>query len=332
MLVTSHEPSQGDVSSDRTEELSVSVIIPTFDRSARLKRALYSVLAQSQPPAEVWVVDDGSGDDTCSVVRTEFPEVQYLYQENQGVSAARNAGLAQATGDWIAFLDSDDEWLPDKLARQVAALAEQSQYRVCHTDELWIRKGRRVNPRRRHAKPTGWVFQHCLPLCALSPSSILIHRSVFEEVGVFDEALPVCEDYDLWLRISSRFPVLLVDEPLLKKYGGHEDQLSRRYWGMDRFRIQALEKAVATLPLSPEDLQAARAMLRQKIEIYLIGLRKRDKVEEIEAYEGKLRALLGVSLATSISTPLSSTDPVDSSIGNPDESRERPPATGGGSS
>ncbi|MCH9647358.1 MAG: glycosyltransferase [Deltaproteobacteria bacterium] len=289
MLRTSQESSQGDVSPDRPEEPRVSVIIPTFNRCVWLARAVRSVLAQSRPAAEILVVDDGSTDDTRSVVESEFPSVRYLRQENLGVSAARNRGLAAATGNWLAFLDSDDEWLPEKLSRQLAALEREGSYRICHTDEIWIRNGRRVNPRRRHAKPTGWVFQQCLPLCALSPSAVMLHRSVVQEVGGFDESLPVCEDYDLWLRVTSRFPVLLVEEPLVVKYGGHEDQLSRRFWGMDRFRIVALEKALGDDNLSPGDRQAAQEMLCNKIEVYLGGLRKRGREDEIELYEEKLR-------------------------------------------
>ncbi len=270
---------------------SASVIIPTFDRSRLLARALRSVLAQTLPPREIIVVDDGSTDDTQQQVAAEFPQVSYFFQQNLGVSAARNRGLAEASSDWIAFLDSDDEWLPTKLERQMAALAVEPTLRLCHTDEIWIRGGRRVNPRRRHAKPGGWVFRHCLPLCALSPSSVVIHRSVFEEVGNFDEALPACEDYDLWLRITARMPVLLVEEALVMKYGGHEDQLSRRFPAMDRFRIEALEKILRWPDLAAEDRAAAQITLREKMEIYLGGLRKRGRGEEVALYEGKLRQL-----------------------------------------
>ncbi|MDE2825547.1 MAG: glycosyltransferase family 2 protein, partial [Gemmatimonadota bacterium] len=216
----------------------VSVVIPTYNRADRLPSAIRSVLEQTAPPAEIIVVDDGSTDGTPALVRT-FPGVRYLRQENQGVSAARNHGIGAAKHDWIALLDSDDEWLPGKLERQWGALERDPRYRFCHTDEIWIRKGRRVNPMKKHAKYGGHIFHHCLPLCVISPSSALIHRDLFERFGMFDPELPVCEDYDLWLRICAREPVLYVDEPLLLKYGGHEDQLSRAYWGMDRFRIRA---------------------------------------------------------------------------------------------
>lgn len=266
-----------------TAEAQVAVVIPTFDRAHLLPRALASVLSQSRPPREVWVVDDGSTDGTAELIRRDFPRASYLAQDNRGVSAARNRGLASSSAPWIAFLDSDDAWKPEKLERQLDALAAAPELRICHSDEIWIRGGRRVNPGRRHAKAGGWMFHHCLPLCAISPSSALIHRSVFEEIGGFDEDLPACEDYDLWLRITSRMPVLLVDEPLVVKYGGHEDQLSRREPALDRFRIRALEKILGAGILGGEDRAAALATLRQKARIYAGGLRKRGREAEAEA-------------------------------------------------
>lgn len=275
------------------ESAAVSVVIPTHNRASLLPRALRSVLEQTRIPDEVVVVDDGSTDNTTSVVEEEFPEVRLLSQENRGVSAARNRGIMTTSGDWVAFLDSDDEWAPEKLERQLAALRLRSEFQVCHTDEIWIRNGRRVNPRRKHAKYGGRIFRYCLPLCAMSPSSVLIHRSVFERVGLFDEALPACEDYELWLRICSRFPVLYLDELLVVKYGGHPDQLSRNVWGLDRYRIQALEKILGTAELSAEERLAAIEILIEKIEIYIAGAQKRDKLEEVNKYLGKLQRWQG---------------------------------------
>ena len=267
----------------------ISVVIPTFDRASVLPRALDSVVRQTRSPAEVIVVDDGSTDDTAELVERRFPSVRLLRQVNRGVSAARNRGIEASESEWIALLDSDDEWWPRKLERQMSALKERPELRVCHTDEIWIRHGRRVNQRRIHAKRGGWIFEHCLPRCAMSPSSIVIHRSVFDEVGMFDEELPACEDYDLWLRICSRYPVLCVDEPLVVKHGGHEDQLSRQVWGLDRFRIRALEKVIDSGHLSEADWQASVAMLLEKTEIYLEGARRRGRLEEAAQYERRLQ-------------------------------------------
>ena len=234
------------------------------------------ILRQTRPANEILVVDDGSTDDTAGFVTGAYPEVRVLRQENRGVSAARNAGIRAAKGELVAFLDSDDEWLPRKLERQLQAMQESPGALLCHTNEVWIRNGRRVNPMKKHQKFGGWIFDKALPLCVISPSSVLVDRRLFDEVGLFDESLPACEDYDLWLRVCSRFPVLFVDEPLIVKHGGHEDQLSRRHWGMDRFRIQALRKILAESDLSDDYRRAAEAMLARKVEIFARGARKRE--------------------------------------------------------
>ena len=273
---------------------TVSVVIPTCNRADLILRALASVRAQTRPPTEVLVVDDGSTDATVERVRAAFPEVTLLEQKNRGVSAARNAGIQKARGTWIALLDSDDEWLPQKLERQLRATENDNDNDndndtfLCHTDEIWIRDGRRVNPMKKHQKYGGRIFERCLPLCVISPSSVLLHRSLFQTIGLFDEDLPVCEDYDLWLRVTARYPVLYLDEPLIVKYGGHADQLSHKYWGMDRFRIAALLKILASGGLGARDQSAAEAMLASKIAIYAHGARKRGKHAEAERYEQRL--------------------------------------------
>lgn len=256
--------------------MNISVIIPTWNRADRLVEALQSVVAQTRPADEIIVVDDGSEDNTRACVLGKFPQVRYIYQPNRGVSSARNTGIRAARGDWIALLDSDDRWLPDKLEQQCLHLGAQPDYRIAHCDEIWIRNGVRVNPMRKHAKHGGHIFRHCLPLCAISPSAVLIHRELFDAVGLFDESLPACEDYDLWLRICAHHPVLYTDMALVVKTGGHPDQLSRRYWGMDRFRIQALDKLLGDTTLAPDDREAALAMLHRKLDILAQGAQRRD--------------------------------------------------------
>lgn len=264
---------------------TVSVVIPSHNRVHVLGRALDSVLAQTRPADEIVVVDDGSEDGTADWLARHYPQVRMLGQANRGVSAARNRGIGAARGEWIALLDSDDEWLPHKLQRQLDALAAHPGHRLCHADEIWIRHGRRINPMNKHAKSGGRIFQRCLPLCVISPSAALLHRSLFDEVGLFDEALPACEDYDLWLRICATEPVLYVDAPLIVKHGGHEDQLSRRFWGMDRFRIRALQKILAHPGLSDADRAAAHSVLAQKARVYAQGARKRGRLDEAAVYE-----------------------------------------------
>ena len=255
----------------------VSVVIPTLNRVHTLRRAIDSVISQTYKAHSIVVIDDGSTDGTSEMINEYYPQIIFIKQDNQGVSAARNTGINSIDAEWIAFLDSDDEWLPRKLERQMNSLNENKEMNICHTDEIWIRNGERVNPMKKHAKSGGWIFQKCLPLCCVSPSSVVIKRCVFHQIGLFDESLPVCEDYDLWLRISMYYPFLYIDEKLLTKYGGHYDQLSQKYWGMDRFRIKILEKILASNSLSKNDRKATEEMLKIKMRIFSHGAQKRGK-------------------------------------------------------
>ncbi len=274
-----------------TESLgaNVSVVIPTFDRREVVGRAIDSVLAQTCPAGQIVVVDDGSSDDTSSMIRERYPQVHLLRQDNRGVSAARNLGIREASGEWIALLDSDDEWRPLKLERQLAAVQGPDAPRLCHCDETWIRRGNQVLQRHRHRKRGGWLLHDCLPLCAISPSAALIHVSVFETVGTFDETFPACEDYDLWLRVCSHFEAAFVAEELVIKYGGHDDQLSRRYPVMDEYRIRALCKLLEQGPLSPADRHAVFETLQAKVAIVAKGARKRGLEDRAVAVETLLR-------------------------------------------
>lgn len=265
--------------------MKISAIIPTYNRSDHLRQALHSIMQQTLRPKEIIVIDDGSTDSTGAMINDFFPNVKYLYQKNSGVSSARNTGIKLATGDWIAFLDSDDQWLPEKLEKQQQALKDSPGIKLCHTEEIWIRNGVRVNAMKKHTKRGGWIFQHCLPLCSISPSSAIIHNSVFDDVGLFDESLPACEDYDMWLRITAKYPVIFLEDPLITKFGGHKDQLSRKHWGMDRFRIQALQKILDKNDLPAENRQAACEMLKKKAQIFLTGAQKRGKITESKYYE-----------------------------------------------
>ena len=269
--------------------LIISVVIPSFNRAQSLPRALDSVLAQKPENIEIEVllIDDGSTDDTAKIVNERYSGLTYLYQQNCGVSAARNLGIERARGDYIAFLDSDDEWLPHKLTAQINALKD-NKLKVCHTEEIWIRNGVRVNQMKKHKKKGGWIYSQCLAMCAMSPSSIMIHRSVFETVGVFDESLPACEDYDLWLRICANYEVCFLTQPFIKKYGGHEDQLSRQHWGMDRFRVKSLEKMLDSDWLDKQQQTATKAMLLNKTQILLNGAIKRGNTSLAQQCRVKL--------------------------------------------
>lgn len=262
----------------------VSVIIPTYNRAGLVQEAVASVLAQTYRDFELLVVDDGSTDGTPESLARFGKEIQVLRRPQRGgVSAARNLGSSAATGEWLAFLDSDDLWLPEKLARQMALMAAQPRLLLSQTEETWVRRGVRVNPPRTHRKEGGRIFLRSLERCLVSPSAAVLHRSLLEAHGGFDESLPAAEDYDLWLRLSWRYEVGLLPEPLIIKRGGHADQLSRQ-WGLDRYRIQALLKILGEPGLPAPYRDAARRTLERKCAIYAQGCEKRGKTAEARHY------------------------------------------------
>jgi len=257
---------------------NISVVIPTFNRRQTIGRSIDSVLNQTLFPSEIIVVDDGSTDGTSDYIQSNFPSIRLLQQPNKGVSAARNKGIRCADANWIALLDSDDEWFPQKLEKQVMTLSQNLDIKFCHTEEIWIRNGARINQMKKHQKYGGHIFNKCLDMCKISPSSVLFHQSILDNVGYFDKGLKVCEDYDLWLRITAKFPVLYIDEPLIKKYGGHEDQLSRVKDGIESHRIKVLEKLIMQKFTSGQR-NAMLKMLIEKLTIFSIGAQKRGKIK-----------------------------------------------------
>ena len=280
-MSTKQNPSQP--SAPTKNDPIVSVIIPVFNRPGFIRQAIDSVVEQSYEDREIIIVDDGSTDLTPVVLAGYGDRIRRIHQPNRGVSAARNTGIRSAKGDLIAFLDADDYWLPGKLARQVAFFQDHPQARICQTEEIWIRNGRRVNPKKRHKKPSGFIFEPSLALCLVSPSAVMLRKTLLEEVGGFDERLPACEDYDLWLRIAWKHPIHLIETPLIVKQGGHPDQLSRMP-ELDKYRIQAIVKLLNQGCLSPSQHRAALAVLEEKCGIYAGGCRKRGRFEEEEHY------------------------------------------------
>lgn len=268
----------------------ISVIIPSFNRAAFLSEAIQSVFDQDyfavNNPKDLYeliVIDDGSFDNSKEIVESFGDRVKYQFQANKGISASRNLGLNLAQGDYVAFLDSDDLWKKEKIKIQMNFMKHHPKAKVCYTEEVWIRRGVCVNPMKKHRKYSDWIFDKVLPLCLISLSSALFKREVFNEIGNFDEELPVCEDYDFGLRVAQKNPVYLIPEPLIIKRGGHDDQLSRQYWGMDRFRIQALEKALH-LDLTPHQEILVRQEIVRKCHILIKGFKKRDKHCEAKKY------------------------------------------------
>jgi glycosyltransferase involved in cell wall biosynthesis len=261
----------------------ISVIIPTYNRCWILKEAIDSVLSQEYTDFEIIVVDDGSNDATAALLSAYGDQIKTIYQGNSGVSAARNAGILMAKGKYVAFLDSDDIWLPEKLSCQVDFFHSHAEAVICQTDEIWIRNGVRVNPKNRHKKPSGMIFEPSLQLCLVSPSAVMIKKSLFDAVGLFNEAFPACEDYDLWLRIGLYYPIYLIERHMVVKRGGHDDQLSRNP-GLDRYRIQSIVKILENHQLTPAYHQAAVDVLKEKCRIYAAGCIKRGRADEAGLY------------------------------------------------
>ncbi len=261
----------------------VSVIIPTYNRGWIIKESIDSVFSQTFNAYELIVVDDGSDDNTSEILDSYGNKLRIIRQANQGVSAARNRGIIASSGEFIALLDSDDLWLPEKLDRQMSFFRNNPDAVICQTQEIWMRNGKRVNPCKHHKKLSGMIFEPSLTLCLVSPSAVMFKRELMDMVGFFDESFPACEDYDLWLRVSLAFPVYLIDEALIIKRGGHSDQLSRNPM-LDKYRIKAIKKLLNQDILISEQRKAAVAKLKEKCLIYATGCKKRGRHQEADEY------------------------------------------------
>ncbi len=264
----------------------VTVIIPTWNRAKWLKKSIESVLVQTFKDFELVVVDDASTDSTDEILEIYSGKIRTItLPKNNGVSAARNKAIVQSDSKWIAFLDSDDYWHAEKLEKQI----KQSRFFLTHhiffTDEIWFRNGIRVNPKNKHRKKEGWIFQASLALCLMAPSTVMLSRKLLEKHGKFDEDLPVCEDYDLWLRLTAYYPVVLLNEKLMTRQGGHSDQLSRKLWGIDRYRVKSLQKILSQENLRYEDRIAAIQMLQKKCDILIKGFQNRGNMKGVRVYQ-----------------------------------------------
>ncbi len=246
-----------------------------------------SVYAQTSQPDEVIVVDDGSTDNT-QLIQKDFPKIRYIYQKNMGVSSARNTGIQHATYSWIAFLDSDDEWCVEKLALQKEFHTKRSHCLASYTDEIWIRENKEIKIPKKFHKIGEDPFLENIEYCNIAPSSVMMHKSVFDAVGLFDTTFEVCEDYDLWLRVALRKSLCLLDEKLLIKYGGHNDQLSMKYWGMDRWRVKALRKHLHT----KYHTQVQETLIK-KYTLLKKGAVKYDKIALSKQYEMDIQTIKG---------------------------------------
>ncbi len=267
--------------------LKIDVIIPSYNRATILKRAIDSVLAQTYPHFSLYVVNDGSTDETNDLIKN-YQDIHYLEQENKGVSSARNYGIKNSHSEWIAFLDSDDEWLPNKLEAQVSFLEAHPEMSFVHSNEIWIRNGVRVNPKNKFDKSNNHIFKRSLEMCLISPSTTLIRRDLIVKHNLFDESLEICEDYDLWLKILATDEVGFIPENLVKKYGGHVDQLSLKYSVMDFWRIQSLINLLDLKDLGDTKRQLVRAEISKKAPVLEAGLLKHNHLDQLQ----KLREML----------------------------------------
>ena len=275
--------------SKNENKYKISVVIPTLNRINTLQRALDSVINQTYKPAEIIVVDNGSSDGTLKFLREQYPKITILTENKIGVSSARNKGIKKSINQWIALLDSDDAWHPRKLEIQTSMLDSASkEYNLIHTDEVWFRNNKHINQMKKHKKQGGYIFERCLSLCCISPSSVLFKKNILDKVGLFDESLPVCEDYDMWLKICSSEEVLFAQDKLTYKYGGHKDQLSKSYWGMDRFRIKSIENIIKNFDLSYKQKKQAKKELIKKLKIIINGAFKRNNLSIVNEFSTKL--------------------------------------------
>ena len=275
--------------SKNENKYKISVVIPTLNRINTLQRALDSVINQTYKPAEIIVVDNGSSDGTLKFLREQYPKITILTENKIGVSSARNKGIKKSINQWIALLDSDDAWHPRKLEIQTSMLdSALKEYNLIHTDEVWFRNNKHINQMKKHKKQGGYIFERCLSLCCISPSSVLFKKNILDKVGLFDESLPVCEDYDMWLKICSSEEVLFAQDKLTYKYGGHKDQLSKSYWGMDRFRIKSIENIIKNFDLTYKQKKQAKRELIKKLKIIINGAFKRNNLSIVNEFSTKL--------------------------------------------
>ncbi len=243
-----------------------------------VERAALSVLSQTFSDYELIVVDDGSFDGTDKIISNLDKSINYIYQKNKGVSSARNIGVARSNGKYIAFLDSDDTWDEHKLEKNYDFIQNNGRFRIHQSDDIWIRNNIRVNPPAKYLKQTGDIFSQSLELCSISPSSVVIDRNIFSEYGLFDEMMPACEDYDMWIRITPFEEVGLISDKLITRYSGHDDQLTMKYWGMDRFRLYSLLKLLKEKgeDLSADKLSDLESKIIEKIHVLSSGAAKRN--------------------------------------------------------
>ncbi|MEW5806019.1 MAG: glycosyltransferase [Acidobacteriota bacterium] len=233
----------------------VSVIVPTYNYARFLDPCLESIFAQTYGDFEVIVVDDGSTDDTVEVLRKYEDRIRYIYQENMGLSAARNTGIKVSTGKYLAFLDSDDIWLPLKLEAQLRVISEDSDVGIVFSDARAFdgKNVLRESILKEERICTGHCFRRLFMGNFLVMPTVMIRKKCLDEVGLFDETLTAVEDYDLWLRISAHYKIGYVDM-MLAMYRVHPSNMSRDYCRLLDNEIRVIRKIVELFPERARDL------------------------------------------------------------------------------
>ena len=257
--------------------MSVSAIIPTYNCAHLLPQAIESAIHQSHRLQEIIVVDDGSTDNTEECVRPFLSQIRYVKQENRGLAGARNRGIRESTAEFVAFLDADDVWLFEKTEKQLSAFRSSPDAALTFTDARVLSPSGKTMPTFMNGKDAreGYVFDVLLRSSFILPSTAMIRRSCLEDVGLFDEGLLCVEDLDLWLRISRKYPVKMVAEPLAV-WRRQEDGLTAKVTNMANGAIQVYRK---WLPKSCDlNREETRIIKHQIAKCYFdIGFTLRDQ-------------------------------------------------------
>jgi glycosyltransferase involved in cell wall biosynthesis len=293
----------------------VSVVVPTHNKKEMVTEAIESVLAQSYRDCELIVVDDGSTDGTPLHVFSTFgaqPEaieilskmnpnavrpfshsfahdgipIQYHYIANRGLSAARNRGIKFAHGSCVAFLEAEDLWNPAHLETHATFHEENDWARVSHIGECHVRDRSRAGKARKAPPASGWIFQQALETSPICISAAMAHRTCFAECGGFDENLPACEDYDLWLRFAARYPIHFLEGTEIVRRSSRF-QSSNRSWTWDRYRVYALEKSFQSGKLNAEQRLLVAEEIVKKCERLVEGFKRQKSEERANFYERK---------------------------------------------
>ena len=275
----------------------VSAVIPVYNRLELLKEAAGSVFRQTWKDLELIIADDGSDSRIRQWEKELYSEklpipVKFIYLSHTGFPGlVRNRGAEAASGQYLAFLDSDDLWLPEKIEKQVRFFKENPSLKIVHTREKWDRNGKEVSQSGQKHKRSGDIFSDALKKCIIGPSTVMIQKDYFYSLGGFREDLEIAEDYELWLRITAESSIGYIDEQLTVKRAGYCEQLSEKYGQIEIFRLKALHTLIGNGAFSAERKYAAKEEFRNKAKIYAAGCRKRGRNEEAEFYERLIQSV-----------------------------------------